>query len=312
MIEIPTVFILGAGASKDFGFPLGRELFEEIRDELKENKSSLWKNLKKFRFDDDKKIKNFRNKLRGSDALSVDAFLETHDNFLDLGRMAIWLKIQSYEKDSMLLDRKGIHWYNYLFEEMHTASFEDFKQNQLSIVTFNYDRSLEHYFINKLMNRWEERKLKKCKEMLSNISIIHVYGKLAPLSWEDEPGIPYDFDVSNLDSSEDGYHTHLYINEAYKQIKIMKDKEIQSAEFNKAMVKLERAQRIFFLGFGYHEMNLNRLNLNEVSLINKSGTAYNLDKTKIDRIKELGIKIPDNKYDILNFLKNEASLSRKN
>ena len=100
MIEIPTVLILGAGASKDFGFPLGREMFEEIRDDLKDNQSSLRKSLNNFRFDDDKEIKNFREELRKSDAPSVDAFLVEYDNFQDLGRMAIWLKIQSYEKDS--------------------------------------------------------------------------------------------------------------------------------------------------------------------------------------------------------------------
>lgn len=312
MIEIPTVLILGAGASNDFGFPLGRGIFEEIRDELKDNRSQLWKNLNNFRFDDDIEIKKFRNKLRKSDAPSVDAFLETHDNFKDLGRMAIWLKIQSYEKDPMLFDSKGTHWYHYLFEEMHTASFEDFKQNQLSIVTFNYDRSLEHYFINKLMHSWGERNPEECKAMLSNIPIIHVYGKLASLPWEGESGLPYDFDVSNLESY-DGFHTHLYINEAYNQIKIMKYNEIISTEFREAFRNLEFATRIFFLGFGYHEMNLNRLNLNNVLTDNIFGTAYKWGNSEINRkIKKWGIHVPNNKYNILNFLKNEANLSHKN
>ena len=212
------------------------------------------------------------------------------------------------------MDHKGTHWYNYLFEKMRTNSFEDFKQNQLSIITFNYDRSLEHYFISKLLTRWGERKHGECKEMLSNIPIIHVYGKLAPLPWEDEPGIPYDFDVSNLartDTRTDkDFHTHLYINKAYKQIKIMKDDEIFSTEFRKASKKLKFAHRIFFLGFGYHEMNLIRLNLNEVFTDNIFGTAFKLDKTDINRIKELGISIPDDKYNILNFLKNETNLCR--
>lgn len=163
------------------------------------------------------------------------------------------------------------------------------------------------------MNRWGDRKLEECIEMLGNIPIIHVYGKLAPFQWGVEQGIPYDFDISNLVPSNKNYHTHLYINEAYKQIKIMKDKEIQSAEFNKAIVKLVRAQRIFFLGFGYHEMNLIRLNLKKVWTNNILGTAYkfDLDRTEIERIEEWGVRIPNNNYDTLDFLKNEANLCRK-
>ncbi len=78
-----------------------------------------------------------------------------------------------------------------------------------------------------------------------------------------------------------------------------KDNEIFSTEFREASKKLKFAYRIFFLGFGYHEMNLIRLNLNEVFTDNIFGTAFKLDKTDINRIKELGISIPDDKYNIL-------------
>ncbi len=307
MIEIPTALVLGAGASHDFGFPLGRDLFEEIRDDLKHTSSPLWKSLNEFGFNDNEIINSFRKELRRSDAPSVDAFLETQDDFQDLGRMAIWLKIQSYEKDSMLYDTKGIHWYNYLFEKMHTELFDDFKQNQLSIITFNYDRSLEHYFFNKLMTRWGKRDPGECKEMLSNIPIIHVYGKLAPLPWQDSPGIPYDLDLDKI-----GYDAHVYISKAYEQIKIMSDDETDSEEFDEAFWTLEKGDRIFFLGFGYNKRNLTRLKLNKVTTNDINGTAYRWGFSEIKEISDdWSIIIPNNTRNLLEFLRNEKNLCQK-
>ena len=35
------------------------------------------------------------------------------------------------------------NWYTYLFDYMRTAEPEDFRHNQLKIITFNFDRSFE-------------------------------------------------------------------------------------------------------------------------------------------------------------------------
>ena len=45
MIKIPTVFIVGAGASKPYGFPIGRELVTLICNNLINDQSRYFKQL---------------------------------------------------------------------------------------------------------------------------------------------------------------------------------------------------------------------------------------------------------------------------
>ena len=45
--------------------------------------------------------------------------------------------------------------YQYLSVKLN-SSFEEFGENKLSIITFNYDCSLEHYLLNSLINSHEK------------------------------------------------------------------------------------------------------------------------------------------------------------
>ena len=82
MITKQTVLILGAGASHPYGFPLGRGLFDKV---VNDNSSNLLKSMSEAGFEPDE-LDKFRLELRRSLFQSVDAFLESTNGFMDIGK----------------------------------------------------------------------------------------------------------------------------------------------------------------------------------------------------------------------------------
>ena len=72
--------------------------------------------------------------------------------------------------------------YGYLWDRLiqgvTATNFDSFMSNRLTVVTFNYDLSLEHYLFNAMCNAYgvpEDR----AAQVLKCIKFIHVYGKLS-------------------------------------------------------------------------------------------------------------------------------------
>jgi len=86
-----------------------------------------------------------------------------------------------------MLDKKNLDWYRLLFLNLATEKLEDFrdKNENLIIVTFNYDRSLEYYLINYLINFLNNNYLGYKKEeyfeQYNKISIKHIYGSFGEI-----------------------------------------------------------------------------------------------------------------------------------
>src|SRR5258708_38955318 len=83
------------------------------------------------------------------------------------------------ENEPHLFKRDGKSWYEYLFNQLNTQ-FEDFGRNQLKILTFNYDRSLEHFLFTALKNA-SGTSVGDCAGKLKTMQIIHLHGDLGPL-----------------------------------------------------------------------------------------------------------------------------------
>src|SRR5260370_29716698 len=147
-IDARTVLVLGAGASMPFGFPSGQGLLDLIVKQAPSPRSVLGKNLLRCGISQDE-LQKFSKALQYANPISVDAFLEYRQEWIKVGKLAIAAALIPFEDESRLFADGD--WYKYLFNALR-APFEDFGKNKLAVITYNYDRSFQFYFLTRLLN----------------------------------------------------------------------------------------------------------------------------------------------------------------
>lgn len=287
MITRETVFILGAGASHPYGFPLGSKLIEEICQVLTPtfdpspvyvSKHGVAIGPNRFETDTEFKevvdtgfsedfIQKFVSDLKGSKLKSIDSFLQYKNaETRSLGKMAIIQALSQYKITRG--DQYNDDWFAELWNVLHCDPNE-FKNHKLSFVTFNYDTSLEHNFYN-VLSSTHGFTPEDCYETMKNIPIIHVYGTIGEIPWIKRSRKP-----TLIEASDAIYTIH----------ELNTDRNLST---RKSIDKLiADARRIYFLGFGYHEANLQILRANEWNRLGRPklimGNAYNLpDKKRVE------------------------------
>jgi hypothetical protein len=259
MIKQRTVFIIGAGASAPYGFPSGIELKNQIIKLFSNPASPKVERLHSyFRVSGYSEIiKNFREALLYSGKISVDAFLEHRPEFVDLGKLAIATVLIPCEiQDTLFSIDNQKNWYQHLYQKMN-APFETFGSNQVVFITYNYDRSLEHFLFTALRNTYGKSDTEVAAQ-LRQIPFVHLHGQLGYLPWQELPQgvvhpprgyVPKEQDVS--------------LSIAAAGIKIIHEQPHNDSAFRNALEHLSDAKKIIFLGFGYDPTNLSRLHIED-------------------------------------------------
>ena len=272
MIKTETLFILGAGASQPFGYPTGIELRNLIR---RGDRNDFL--VKALNYDNDevsyfrKQVDEFTDEFSKSSA-TIDFFLEEKTKFMDVGKMAIAAYLIKCEEDERLRNSDN-NWYMDLYDRLK-SSFEDFEKNNIFFVTLNYDRSLEQFLFEALKSR-SNTSQSECAEKLKKIPIVHLYGQLDFLPWQNRNGKCY--------SPNKGYEDTIQrIRNAKNNIKLISGEQniSESQEFEKAYDLIKKAKRVYFLGFGFDETNLERLNIQLMKNKTVIGTAFKLAPAK--------------------------------
>jgi hypothetical protein len=154
MVTRPTTLILGAGSSQHYGFPSARGLKSDICEQFSKEDSpaiELLCGTLGSDFDEHDYV-SFAKALRLSGQESADAFLERNPRHIEIGKMAIAYCLIAYENEDKLFPaRSEHHLYEYIFGKLG-SDLGGFRRNKLSIITFNYDRSLEHFIETALWN----------------------------------------------------------------------------------------------------------------------------------------------------------------
>ena len=283
MISEETVLILGAGASKPYGFPTALELRKDI---IFNTIPLLKKYAAENRPSDDfenhpyvKRVKDFIEIFKNSSTSSIDLFLSRNKEYYSIGKEIITLLLSNYEIESKFreeIKNTENDWYFYFYEALtrdiiKSEEILKLKENKVSIITFNYDRSLEHFIYESLLNSFRN-KSNEIQEFMRVFKFIHVYGKLAPLPWESMP--------------ESEKYGSIFLRDYYanysKNLQIIYEERKTKTEEIIEIVK--KAKKIFFLGFGYAEENLTAIGFDQPILSKEQriyGTALGLTNQEI-------------------------------
>ena len=255
MISHKTVLILGAGASRPYLLPTGGELRDLI---LQRNYDSILRSLELSGPDQksyvdwyrellcnhirQEQIEDFQMRFAESEFVSIDRFLAFNPEFDDTGRFMIAAILLNCERTPHL---KG-DWYQILFNEL-TTDGPDISADLLSVVTFNYDRSLEWYLFRSFRAAFHFSDDEAWKHM-EQIKIVHVFGDLGPLL------------ANRNEQVEFGAWRRAVA--AAKSIKLLRA-NAQSDFIADINSLLAPPVRIIFLGFAFDPMNLDAIGMTE-------------------------------------------------
>lgn len=326
MITKPTTLILGAGASHDYGYPLGKGLKNDIlrlsnisvtsEHELNKIKDrgairdgdkvveGREYDMQRFlinncQFDYDY-IKKFSIDFSNSPKTSIDTFLENRPEFLELGKILIAISIMQKEHDNNFAN-KSHTWYYHLFNTI-SSSWESFDKNRLSIITYNYDRSLEYFLVKSLMATYG-KSYEDCIEKVEKIPIIHVHGKVGGYAWGVGARL-YDNHGFAPSSIRDAANSLNIITEG-----------INNEVYDKVRDVISASEVKYVLGFGFDDRNMTNIDFGQYADYFYA-TRYGLSDLQLleirDKSKGKIIFSGSEQNTIMDFFKYEATLTGNN
>jgi hypothetical protein len=269
MFKRKTLFIVGAGASAEAGLPVGEILAAQISALLRFDPSGdpshpgmqlLSQLYNRFPLPDDGYAKAAAHISRGVVLTkSIDDFMDRHSGDVliqRVGKAAIvkcildsenrsFLSKYTFDSPDMFLalrDTWYIKFFRMLGSDIKIETVSEIFEN-LSFIVFNYDRCLEYFLITALDLVYDIGR-NDARRIVDQMTIIHPYGVVAPLHGRNSAP----FGVSSANYAVFSANIKIYT-EQHAAGDVL-------GEIAKAML---RAEQIGFLGFGYHEQNLELL-----------------------------------------------------
>jgi len=281
MITAPTVFIIGAGASSEYGFPLGTELVKQAVFHTRAAATALVKALVSSGVSADD-AGEFSVRLRDSDPNSIDTFLENNrEEYVRIGKAAIALVILLAEvnclKHRLLIEKAPEdHWLKYIWNAVREAcSAQTLQDNRISFVTFNYDRVLETYLDGVIQNAFNLELAEATVLREQAFPIVHLHGQVSNIGFGAYPP---------------GELLNERLQEIASGIRVVHDSVPRDdPAFEKAFGMIRSAQMICCLGFGYHPTNVMRLRLEELKALTAQfcGSAYGMGAAQIQQAENI-------------------------
>ena len=276
-----TVFVIGAGASKEAGLPVGAELKESIATALDMrakrfihmNGDTIVEALRWAAAAEDPPgdINPYRQAARQiCKAMpldtSIDNFINTHQGDAKIercGKIAIVKTILAAEKDSLLyVDQTGPGmidyrqlagtWFNTFFQLLtQQSTVSDFKErlSSISLVIFNYDRCVELYLYDALQTYYS-LSANDAASVIKNLEIYHPYGTVGGLPWE---GPTEAVDFGDTPSATQLLHL------ADRIKTFTEGTDPASSKVTAIQERVRTSMTLVFLGFSFLDINLDLL-----------------------------------------------------
>ncbi len=306
MFKKKTVFVVGAGASKEVDLPVGDELKNSIA-----GKVNIGFNDGYTQSSGDKKItealRGIVQERGGRDinplcragriiasampqAISIDNFLHTHANDNDIvlmGKLGIAASILEAERTSKIrAGNKGIvfgahpHIWQNTFCKMLTEGVRlddlDTVFENVAFVTFNYDRCIEHYVSHWLANYMQISE-DHAQSLTKKLKVFHPYGQVGRLPWQGGANsVDFGAEVSPR-----------AIPLIANQLRTFTERVEDDTMLDEMRGYVGEAEQVIYLGFSYGQMNMELLALRD-SKTYKSvfGTVLGMSHPNIDAVKD--------------------------
>jgi hypothetical protein len=295
MFNRQTLFIVGAGSSAEVGFPVGKALahnigkkmdirFERGYDHVGTGDYNLFSHVTHLRPQERDAFQDAAFLIRDGIvfAQSIDDFLDQHRSnpYVNLyGKAAIVQAVVEAERESKLyFDRySGVETFDaeniansWLVKFMYMLGRGVTRENvhqifdRVSFIIFNYDRCIEHFLTNAL-HRLYGITLNDAVAIIEDLSIVHPYGAVAPLSQ-----VPFGATRLNCVALADGIKTYT-------------EQSRTSEVIGEIAVEVARAECIIFLGFAFHSQNIQILRPPErIPAKSIYGTAFGMSDADVD------------------------------
>ena len=306
MFDRPTVFIVGAGASTDFGVPAGDGLIETISPlldvyfeggRLARGDHQIVEAIRQHAVataGDYHAIGHLIQKARLISAampaaLSIDNFIDAHRGDKDLeicAKLAIVKAILLEEKKSKLFGITETHkpfdfwkirnsWLVKFFqmasENVSVDELRDIFFNS-SIIVFNYDRCIEA-FIPRMISHYYGISAEKSREVASSLTIVHPYGMVGKDS--SLHGLSVDFGSTELNLLQEAQGIRTFC------------EGVADPALKGAVSRLiGEADTLVFLGFAFHPINMRLLDVAAPNLRRIFATTYGLSKSSQSRVED--------------------------
>jgi hypothetical protein len=309
------VLVIGAGASKEASLPVGGELKRQIADaldirfdrrgrrlggdDLIAEAYNIFAATSAGRYGDINPLLRASWRIRDAmpQAISIDSFIDTHrsDELIAVcGKLAIARCILAAESNSSLkVDTSNIYnkmnfgrlegtWYNAFFQLLtESCPKQDLPSRfaAVAIICFNYDRCIEHYLHSALQNYYALTPV-EATNALEDLEIYHPYGTVGALPWQD-PGGGFEFGASPRAKQLVAFA---------EQIRTFSEgTDPDESDVSAIRESLSMAERIAFLGFAFHRLNLELLFPTELPSTEARGrsvyaTAVGISKADADVI----------------------------
>jgi hypothetical protein len=303
MFQSNTVFIVGAGASAEANLPTGVELTEQIAklinlhvemgSRVEKGDHRIFDALKALVQNDDgwrnnKLIASGREVAEAMElAPSIDTFLETHASnreFTLLGKLGIARAISMSERGSLFASSRDWStpfrmrevlptWYVSLARQLFAGVPVErpaIALENVSFIVFNYDRCLQ-IFLRRALMEYFRIDLQTAQEIVKSATFVHPYGSL---------GSPFPGEAAYVAFGDEDFD----LVSASQRIKTYSETvESSTAALIKQMI--ENAETLVFLGFAFHQQNMNLLETTDQFKIRSSAakrifaTTYNFSES---------------------------------
>lgn len=282
MLPSKTVFVVGAGASHEVGLPVGNNLKATIAQKL----DLRFERYSKFVGAGDLDIYQILRQKFGSDtnnyleacwrirdgvilSSSIDDFIDAHQHDKAIaicGKLAIAQSILDAERASKLYyKRQNIDdtvnfrsiagtWYMGFYELLTRGVKKtalDTILDNVTIISFNYDRCIEHFLVHALATHYQVAIEQAQRLIAAKLTIYHPYGVVGPIFGS--PSERVEFGSSSASRFEN----------VMKNIRTYSEQIEDDASVQAMQKAMKEADVIVFLGTAFHPNNMALLTDNE-------------------------------------------------